>query len=119
MKINKEFDSLNAVEAYFLYLEEEKFITALKGFRDNIGYSISEFVICAFASEYDSWEEGYFGEEGVKFEVEPPAVDDHKLDIITFNELYQYLDDMVNQYLVSNPDKRNEVTSLLNDIKSS
>ena len=44
MKIDNNFEKLNAMELYFLYLEEDKFVSALEDFTNNIGYPISEFI---------------------------------------------------------------------------
>lgn len=119
MKINKNFDELTAMELYFLYLDEDKlFVNALEDFSNSIGYGISEFISCAFPSEYESWEEGYFGDNGVKFEVEPPAVDEIKYEIVTNTDFIDFLDNLTDQYLGSYPMEESKVVLLLNQIKT-
>ncbi|CAH1226404.1 MULTISPECIES: ribonuclease toxin immunity protein CdiI [Paenibacillus] len=118
MKINKNFDELTAMELYFLYLDEDKFVDALEDFSNSIGYGISEFICCAFPSEYKSWEEGYFGDKGVKFEVEPPAVDEIKYEIVSNTDFIDFLDNLTSQYFLSHPMEKSKVEFLLNQIKT-
>ncbi|GIP56092.1 MULTISPECIES: ribonuclease toxin immunity protein CdiI [Paenibacillus] len=118
MKIDKNFDELTAMELYFLYLDEDKFIDALEDFSNKVGYGISEFICCAFPPEYESWEEGYFGDTGVKFEVEPPAVDGIKYEIVSNTDFIDFLDNLTHQYLVSYPMEQSKVELLLNQIKT-
>ncbi|BFH60400.1 ribonuclease toxin immunity protein CdiI [Paenibacillus azoreducens] len=118
MRIDKNFEDLTAMELYFLYLNEDKFVDALEDFSNMIGYGISEFIGCAFPSEYESWEEGYFGDKGVKFEVEPPAVDENKYEIVKNTDFIDFLEKMTHQYLVSFPLDESKVELLLNKIKT-
>jgi len=118
MKINKNFDELTAMELYFLYLDEDKYVDALEDFSNSIGYGISEFICCAFPSEYESWEEGDFGDKGVKFEVEPPAVDEAKYEIVSNTDFIEFLDKLTEQYLGSYPMEESKVVPLLNLIKA-
>lgn len=117
MKIYKNFEDLTAMELYFLYLDEDKLVDALEDFSNSIGYGISEFICCAFPSEYESWEEGYFGNKGVKFEVEPPAVDETKYEIVSNTDFIDFLDKLTHQYLVSYPMGESKIELLLNKIK--
>jgi hypothetical protein len=116
MRIDKDFDNLNAMELYFLYLEENKFIDALTDFAKNKGYPISEFICCGFPEEYESWEEGYFGKSGVKFEVEPPAVDDEKHLVVAKEDFVNFVSDLAKHYLLSNPNQQDEVCNLIKEI---
>lgn len=118
MKIDKKFEKLNAMELYFLYLEEEKFISALKDFARNVGYPVSEFISCGFSAEYDSWEDGYFGETGIKFEVEPPAVDETKYEIVSYEKFVGFVGSLIKGYLDSYPSEHEQVKLLFDKIKS-
>lgn len=118
MKINKNFDELTAMELYFLYLDEDKFVDALEDFSNSIGYGISEFICCTFPSEYESSEEGYFGDKGVKFEVEPPAVDETKYEIVSNTDFIDFLDMLADHYFGLYPLEESKVKLLLNQIKT-
>lgn len=118
MRIDKDFNELTAMELYFLYLDEDKFVEALEDFSRSIGYGISEFICCAFSSEYESWEEEYFGENGVKFEVEPPAVDEVKYEIVKNEDFIKFLEMIAQQYLTSFPSDKIRVEKMLSKIKT-
>lgn len=118
MKIEKNFDELTAIELYFLYLDEDKFLDCMEDFSNKIGYSISEFISCAFPSEYESWEEGYFGEIGIKFEIEPPAVDEKKYEIVSNTDFIDFLEELTQQYLDSYPMEKFKIELLLKKIKN-
>ncbi|GFN33146.1 hypothetical protein PCURB6_34060 [Paenibacillus curdlanolyticus] len=118
MRIDKKFEELTAMELYFLYLDEDKFVKALEGFSNLTGYGVSEFIGCAFPSEYESWEEGYFGDTGVKFEVEPPAVDETKYEIVPNENFFDLLEEMAHQYVVAVPLEKSKVEFLLNKIRT-
>jgi hypothetical protein len=106
------------MELYFLYLDEDKFVDALNDFSNLIGYGVSEFISCAFPTEYESWEEGYFGDKGVKFEVEPPAIDETKCEIVTNSDFIDFISKLIHQYLVSYPMEEPKIELLLNKIKT-
>ncbi|MNI52057.1 hypothetical protein D3C73_1068140 [compost metagenome] len=118
MRIDKNFEELTAMELYFLYLDEDKFVKALEYFLNLTGYGVSEFIGCTFPSEYESWEDGYFGDKGVKFEVEPPAVDETKYEIVTNEEFINLLEKLALQYLCSLPLEKSKVELLLNKIRT-
>lgn len=116
MRIDKDFDNLNAMELYFLYLEENKFIDALKDFTKKKGYPVSEFICCGFPEEYESWEEGYFGNTGVKFEIEPPAVDEEKYLVVTKEEFVNFVSNLAKNYLLSNFSQQHIVNELIGEL---
>lgn len=118
MKMNKKFDVLTAMELYFLYLDEDKFVKALVNFSNSIEYGVLEFISCAFPSEYELWEEGYFGDQGVKFEVEPPAVDETKYEIVSNTQFINFLDMLSEQYIGSYPMDKSTVELLVTKIKT-
>lgn len=103
MRIVKDYEKLSAMEMYFLYLDEEKFIKALECYSKKKGYSITEFIICAFSTEYEVGEVGYFGKEGVKFEVEPPAVDKEMFEVVSESEFIKCLGEIVESYVYQFP----------------
>jgi hypothetical protein len=117
MKINKKFELMNAIEMYFLYLSEENFIKALESYKRGIGYCVDSFVTCGFSTEYEVDDEGYFGDSGIKFEIEPPASDISQIQIVEYNNFHLFLSDMAVQYKESHPSEQEKIDQLIKDIK--
>ncbi len=110
--MNIEFEEMNAIEMFFLYLESEEFLPLLMSYAERNGYSISEIIVSAFAEEYDKWEEGYFGDYGIKFEIEPPAADVRHFKVMHIPELKLFLKDL----LTSNFSKNTENYFLMQEL---
>ncbi|MDH6351171.1 ribonuclease toxin immunity protein CdiI [Brevibacillus parabrevis] len=66
-----------------------------------------------YSDEYDVGDEGYFGENCILFYY---GVDD-TYDIVSYKELYDYLQVACNFYIEKNEDKKDEVNEYLLRIK--
>jgi hypothetical protein len=117
MKIDKAFKQMNAIEMYFSYLDEEYFVRALESFSKGLGYCVDYFVTSGYSFEYEAHEEGYFGESGIKFEIEPPASDVHQLQIVDYNNFHLFLSEMADQYKESHSSEQEKIDQLLKVIK--
>lgn len=118
MKTNKNFELMNAVELYFMYLSEDSFVKALESFSEGMGYCVDDYVICGFANEYEVDDEGYFGNSGVKFEIEPPAYDYHKKQVIENTEFISILTEMSEQYKKDHLAESTQIDKLVEEIRS-
>lgn len=101
---------------YFWYMKGRYFIEALKSFSIGEGYG-QEYVCCTFPGDYQQWEEGYFGDSGVKISADYPAVDNDIIAIISNEEFFQYLIVEGNKFIKQFPEKIDEVNEYLIKIK--
>ncbi len=97
---------------YFSCIKGRYFSEALKAFEIYDGYG-HECVCCSLASTYQSWEEGYFGETGVKISIDYPAVSTDTIAIVTNEEFYKYIAEESKKY----PDLSMEINKALEGIR--
>jgi hypothetical protein len=102
---------------YYSHIGEGYFIDALKKFSLGEGFGI-EYIWCVFANYYQEWEEDYFGESGVAFYFEPPAVKSEETIILNNEEFYNYLKEAANKFITKNEKSKKEVENYLMKIKS-
>jgi hypothetical protein len=117
MKIDKPFEQMNAIEMYFLYMGEEYFVRALESFSRGIGYSVDDFVTCGYSFEYEAHDEGYFGDSGIKFEIEPPASDFYQIQIVEYSEFFSMLREVASKYIISHSSEEEKIDRLFHEIK--
>jgi hypothetical protein len=118
MKIDTPFEQMHAIELYFMYLSEDFFVEALEHYSNGIGYCIDEFVTCGFSSEYEKGDEGYFGESGVKFEIEPPAYDFYQKQIVEYKDFLVILRKFSIKYKNSHPIESEKIDRLMKEIET-
>lgn len=104
------------LKLYYSHIGDGYFIDALNNFCNRQGFGIED-IWCVFANEYESWEEDYFGENGVAFYFDYPAVE--KDEVLTLDEksFYKYLLEVSKDYLTRNPTDEQKVKKLLKKIK--
>jgi hypothetical protein len=99
MKIDTPFEQMNAIELYFMYLSEDFFVEALEHY-----------------SNVD--DEGYFGESGVKFEIEPPAYDFYQKQIVEYKDFLVILSKFSEKYKNSHPIESEKIDRLMKEIET-
>ena len=73
---------------------------------------------CTFAHEYHPGEEGYFGESGVCFSLQPPMAEIEENAIVDYDTFFKYLIEASEDYLTRNPNDTVQVEACLDVIKN-
>ncbi|MBR2564853.1 MAG: hypothetical protein IKE29_09535 [Paenibacillus sp.] len=115
--MNAKLTEKELIDMYYRHLEGKYFLDALKKYCNGEGFGGSESVWCVFAGELDEWEEGYFGDTGVCYFFDYPAVEKDQTVILDYSSFYQYLKEASIDYLKRNPNVKDEVESRLVEIK--
>lgn len=88
-------------------------MTVLEKYSGGEGYGI-EHVWCVFADDYEEWEEDYFGEDGIAFYFDYPAVEEDEEVILDYKTLYLYLEEIAESYLSRHPESKLEIENYMN-----
>lgn len=117
----KKMDSFSEkkvfVEQYFKSIGDQLFLDALDQFSRKSGFGREPFCNI-FHNEYETWEEGYFGDTGVKFVAYYPAMNIEEQAILSNSEFYDLVDKAAELYLEKYPDKKAVVIELLGKIRN-
>lgn len=105
------------LEMYYRHLEGKYFLDALENFCNGNGFGGSDCVWCVFAGELEEWDEGYFGETGVCYFFDYPAVEKDQAIVLEYPTFYNYLKDACTDYLIRHPNVKDEVKARLDEIK--
>lgn len=92
---------------------EKKVIDILKGYCELKGNAINEEMRCFFANEFPKDDEEYFGEKGVAFYFDSPAVLDDCIVILTYKDFFEVVKEKYENYIRNNRDSKEEIQSLL------
>ncbi|MCM3145833.1 ribonuclease toxin immunity protein CdiI [Brevibacillus sp. MER 51] len=95
------------------FVLEHDIVKVLEGFLNEY-IERRDYMGVIYSDEYDVGDEGYFGENRVLFYY---GVDDN-YDIVSYKELYDYLQVACNFYIEKNSDKKDEINEYLLRIKS-
>jgi len=112
-KLTEKNEINNLVHSYFVHMQGRYFIEALKSFSKAEGYGM-EAVCCTFPKDYETWEEGYFGETGVMFSQSFP---DESIAIVTNEEFYGYVSDAGDTFVNKFTERKEEILEYLVAIK--
>lgn len=104
------------MESYFTLIGDYHFVMALNNYSELFGFGIED-IWCCFANQYDEWEEDYFGESGVEFYFDYPAVSEDLSFILTYEEFYQYILEASERYIERHPEHKEIVKEHLDKIK--
>lgn len=104
------------VNYFFQIMGDERFLTVLEKYANGEGYGI-EHVWCVFADDYEEWEEDYFGNEGIAFYFDYPAVEEDEEVVLDYGTLYIYLREIADSYLVRHPENELEIGDYMKKIK--
>nr|WP_084990952.1 ribonuclease toxin immunity protein CdiI [Bacillus inaquosorum] len=72
---------------------------------------------CVFADDYEEWEEDYFGDEGIAFYFDYPAVEEDEEVILDYENFYKYLNKIVGLYLERHQENKSDVEKYMRRIK--
>lgn len=108
--IKEYFDAL-------FFFREKKAVDALRNFCEFRGYAINDYMRCYFATEFTHNEEDYFGENGVAFYLDSPAVPEDCIMILTYENFEKVVRESYEEYIKGNQDEKNEMTVLLDSLK--
>lgn len=97
------------------FFKEQKAVDVLKGYCELKGHAINDYMSCHFATEFsDKNDEEYFGENGVVFYLDYPAVDKDCAIVLSYDEFLGVVKCRYEQYINANSEKKEEILQLLN-----
>ena len=102
---------------YYYRVMEDWFVIRLEHYSKNEGYGDGGYMWCCFANDYEEWEEDYFGDSGVAYYFDPPAVEEEYTVILTNEEFYAYLVEKSELYLQKYGHRKELVEGYLKTIK--
>lgn len=115
--IIEEFsEKVELMRLYYKIIGDGKFMEVIENFKNKQGFGIDP-VCCIFANEYQPGEEGYFGETGVNFSIQPPMSEVEENAIVDENVFFQYLTEVGEDYLTRRPQDRTRVEVSLKELK--
>ncbi|MED1178288.1 MULTISPECIES: ribonuclease toxin immunity protein CdiI [Bacillus] len=101
------------IDVLNLYVNGRNFLQHLEEFKNKEGER-REYNGIIYSDEYEQDEEEYFGQNKVLF-YSGDGDDDY--DIVSYDELYQYISTACNFYIERNPEKKELIEELLMKIK--
>lgn len=115
--IIEEFsEKVELMRLYYKIIGDGKFMEAIENFKNKQGFGIDP-VCCIFANEYQPGEEGYFGETGVNFSIQPPMAEGEENAIVDENIFFRYLTEAGEEYLTRQPQDQSEIAASLKELK--
>ena len=97
---------------------KEKVLDVIKGYSQLIGNAVNEEMRCYFANEFPINDEEYFGNTGVAFYFDDPAVDEECIIILSNQQFYEVIKKKYMEYLNVNKSNKEEIISLLDEMKN-
>lgn len=118
MIINNEDKSKikELLNLYYWVIGDERFLSVLDKYSNCKGFGV-ENIWCCFANEYEEWEEDYFGESGVAYYFDYPAVEKDCTIILNNEEFYKYLFDACEEYIKKHEEEKAIIYEYLDKIK--
>lgn len=116
----KKFESFEEkslfVEQYFRSIGDSLFIKALDEFSKKSGFGREPFCNI-FHSEYQTWEEEYFGDTGVKFVAYYPTLNIEEQAILSNSEFYELVSKVAERFIQQYPENKRLVSKRLEEIR--
>ncbi|MDT8979320.1 ribonuclease toxin immunity protein CdiI [Paenibacillus sp. chi10] len=113
---NEHISENKLIDLYYFAIGDGNFIKAMEKYCSKQGFG-NEHIWCLFAGELEEWEEGYFGEDGVCYFFDYPAVDEDQTIVLDYPTFYYYLKEASTDYLIRHPNAKDEVEARLEEIK--
>lgn len=112
----KKIDQL--IHEYFVVVSDSLLFKALKNFSKKEGFGI-EFTSFLFKNDLDAFDEAYqkLDDEHVLLSVEKPAADEDSEVYLSFLKFYEYLEKQVSKISKEKPEEKDELESLLLEVK--
>ncbi|KON88007.1 hypothetical protein AF332_15045 [Sporosarcina globispora] len=104
------------IRYFYHHMGEGKFLRILSSYANGEGYG-TEYARFVFADYYEEWEEDYFGQEGIAYYIDRPAVEEDEEIILDYPTFYSYLKEDCVSYLKDYPQDKSEVEEQLKRIK--
>ncbi|MGA8941251.1 MAG: ribonuclease toxin immunity protein CdiI [Thermoactinomyces sp.] len=120
-KMMESMEEINDfIDIYFSIVGDYNFIKCLKGFRNKAGFGIEDFGIL-FKQDFDDdeWVKYRCKENEVALLMYYPEPDQNRITFLDFHQFYPYLYQYGQKFIRKHPEKKEEVTYLLKEIKES
>lgn len=104
------------IKQFYWHMGDGDFLYILECISKEIGYG-DEYCRFVFANNWEEWEEDYFGEEGVCYYFDEPAVKEDLQFVLDYDTFYRYLEEDCTTYLEKYPNNRGLVEELLGKIR--
>jgi hypothetical protein len=114
--LSEKMREKDLIELYYTNLGQSYFLDAIKNYCNRQGFGIGA-IWCLFANELQPWEEGYFGETGVAYFYEYPAVEKDEVLVVDYDVFFDYLQKASKDFTQRNPGRENEIREYLAEIK--
>ena len=112
---------MEMIETFFNLIfawRKNKLKDILNSFCSFEGYALNEEMCCYFATEWQDYGLGYFGEEKVLFNFQAPAVDEDKQIIVSYQKFYDIVYKYYSEYANQHPEERDEIMHLLENLRN-
>lgn len=92
-------------------------IDVLKNYIELKGNAVNEEMRCYFSSEFPKDDEEYFGDTGIAFYFDPPAVHDDCVVVLSNEQFVQIVREKYKDFIQKNKSKEDEICFLLEKLK--
>ncbi|MBA4601984.1 ribonuclease toxin immunity protein CdiI [Thermoactinomyces mirandus] len=106
------------IDCYFSLIGDYNFIAALTRFKNKTGFGIEDIMIL-FYPDYEEWEKYRCKENEVALLMYYPAAEEDTIGYMDFEQFYPYVYHYGQKFILKHPEKKEEVTRLLKEIKES
>ncbi|MEN1988867.1 ribonuclease toxin immunity protein CdiI [Paenibacillus hubeiensis] len=104
------------IDLFYFAIGGGNLLRALEKHSKGQGFGV-EHIWCLFAGELEEWEEGYFGENGVCYYFDHPAVTEDEAIVLDYPTFYVYLKEASEAYLSRHSNDKDAIESWLHQIK--
>lgn len=117
MEITNKLEIEQYIKYYYKHIGDNYLLQALINYSELKGFGIED-IWCCFANEYEEWEEDYFGESGVAYYFDYPAVENDCIIILNYQNFFRYLFDACQEYINRYPENEKNIYKYLDIIKN-
>lgn len=116
MYVTDDIEKKKLVMFYYKIMGDKLLPRILDRLTKGKGFGI-ENIWCVFAKDFEPWEDDYFGETGIAYYFDYPAVDKDKIVVLDYKTFYKYLEEITLKYLERNVERKETILNLLKIIK--
>lgn len=114
--VSDDKEKKDLVMYYYKAMGDERLPRILDRYAKGRGFGI-EYIGCVFANDFEPWEDDYFGENGVAYYFDYPAVDKDVVVHLDYETFYKYLEEVTLEYLERNAEDKENLLSLLKAVR--
>jgi hypothetical protein len=114
--VSDDKEKKDLVMYYYEVMGDKRLPKILNRLAKGEGFGI-ENIWCVFAKDFEPWEDEYFGETGVAYYFDYPAVEKDKVVILDYETFYKYLEEVTLGYLERNIEDKENIINLLKVVK--